>query len=82
MANIGSEVERAILWRKKNKEYTDKSIELLEFIIKDLKNKKKFKELLKLREVFIDYFYFDNHFKSLDELWHKYFLSLYVCCKD
>lgn len=77
MANIGSEVERAILWRDKNKEYSlkaiERALELIEFTIKDPKNKKKLREILRLKEVLIDYFYFDNKFKSSDELWRKYF---------
>lgn len=77
MANIGSEVERAISWRDKNKEYfikaVERALELIELTIKDPKNKKRLREILRLREVLIDYFYFDNKFKSSDELWRKYF---------
>jgi len=77
MANIGSEVERAILWRDKKKKYSfmaiERALELLDLTIKDFKNRKKLKELLRLREVLVDYFYSDNKFKSSDELWRKYF---------
>jgi len=81
MANIGSEVERAILWRNKNKEYSIKSIEraleLLDLTIADDKNKSIFrlKELVRLREVLVDYFYFDNQFSSSDKSWRNYFYA-------
>ena len=67
MANIGSEVERTILWKNKNNfEYSikaiEKGLELLDLTINDLKNRKRLKELTRLREVLVDYFYFDNQF--------------------
>ncbi len=77
MANIGSEVERTILWRSKNSEYSVKAIEraleLIELTIADAKNMARLKELSRLREVLIDYFYSDNNFSSSDSLWRNYF---------
>ena len=79
MANIGSEVERAILWRNKNSEYSIKSIgralELLNLTISDLKNLSHLKELTRLYEALVDYFYYDNKFCSSDELWQNYFYA-------
>ena len=51
MANIGSEVERTIQWKKKNNEdYSrrafERTLELLDLTIADPKNKKRLKELL------------------------------------
>ena len=78
-ANIGSEVERTILWREKNREYSQKAferaLELLDLTISDHKNKTRLKELVRLREVLADYFFFDNEYKSTDELWRKYFFA-------
>lgn len=78
MANIGSEVERAINWKEKNNsEYSrlasDRAIELLDLTIDDSKNKKRLRELFRLREVLIDYFFADNLFLSSPALWHNYF---------
>ena len=77
MANIGSEVERAILWRNKNSEYSIKAIEraleLIELTIADAKNMARLKELTRLHEVLIDNFYGDNNFSSSDKLWRNYF---------
>ncbi|PIQ92872.1 MAG: hypothetical protein COV69_00950 [Parcubacteria group bacterium CG11_big_fil_rev_8_21_14_0_20_39_14] len=78
MANIGSEVERAIGWREKgNLEYSqaacDRVLELLDLTIDDAKNQRRLRELLRLREVLADYFYSSNFFSSSDVLWEKYF---------
>jgi hypothetical protein len=81
MANVGSEVIRAINWREKNKEYSqgfiDKALELLDMTISDKKNqtKNRLREILRLREVLVDYFYFDNIYKSNDSSWNNYFLA-------
>lgn len=77
MGNIGAEVRRAIHWHKKNKnlsrEAFERTLELLDLTIDDAKNKKKLKELLRLREVLADYFYSDNIYNSSDKIWNDYF---------
>ncbi|MBI4972291.1 MAG: hypothetical protein HZA27_01145 [Candidatus Omnitrophica bacterium] len=77
MANIGSEVERAIVWREKNEDYAKKAfvrqLELLDLTIADPKNCLRLKELTRLREVLVDYFAFDNQYRSSHKLWRSYF---------
>jgi hypothetical protein len=79
MANIGSEVKRAIVWKSKNRDYSIKAIEraleLVDLTIADNKNKTRLKELTRLRETLVDYFYFDNDYFSSDKLWEKYFFA-------
>lgn len=81
MANVGSEVIRAINWKEKNKEYSrmaiDRALELLDLTIQDKKNQQKYRlnELLRLREFLADYFYFDNTYKSTDANFNNYFLA-------
>ncbi|MCM8831852.1 MAG: hypothetical protein NC918_06650 [Candidatus Omnitrophica bacterium] len=80
MANIGSEVGRAINWKNKcESEYSKKAIEraleLLCLTIQDPKNRSHLKELTRLKEFLIDYFYFDNTYNFCDEFWHKYFYA-------
>lgn len=79
MANVGSEVERTIIWKEKNSEYSTKSIEraleLLDLTIADIKNRTRLKELTRLRETLVDYFYFDNIYSSSDKLWKNYFFA-------
>lgn len=78
MANVGSEVERTILWRKKGNDlYSQKAftraLELLDLTIADSKNKGKIRELTRTREALVDYFFGENQFSSSDKLWHNYF---------
>ncbi|MBI4226126.1 hypothetical protein HY612_03360 [Candidatus Roizmanbacteria bacterium] len=77
MANIGAEVGRAISWRKKGKTEISKSafyraLELIDFSIDDPKNKNSLKEILRLRELLVDYFIGDNIYHSADKQWEKY----------
>lgn len=87
MANIGSEVGRAILHKNKgNKENMFKTVErvleLLYLTIEDEKNKIHLKELTRLREFLIDYFCFDNGYDSSDKFWQRYFyLFFYAVAK-
>ncbi len=79
MANIGSEIFKTIKWRKKNPQYSkmafERALELLELTIEDKKNHSqgKLKELLRTKELLIDYFCFDNTYKTNDKIWQKYF---------
>ena len=78
MANIGSEVERAIKWKNKNKLERSqlaffRSLELMDFTIADKNNIHRLGELCRTREVLVDYFFADNQYKSTDILWQKYF---------
>ncbi len=78
MANIGSEVSRALNWRKKNNDvYCQKavyrSLELVDLTLASIKGFPRYKELARLREAIVDYFYGANEFSSTEILWRKYF---------
>lgn len=77
MANIGSEVERAIKWRGKNADLSrsafERGLELLWLTKGDPRNSQRLRELTRLYEVMVDYFHCENQYRSSDELWHKYF---------
>jgi hypothetical protein len=78
MANIGAEVGRTINWREKNNDKYSRlaffrALELLDLTIADQKNIRRLKELIRLREVLADYFYFDNIYQSSDQKWQTYF---------
>jgi hypothetical protein len=81
MANIGCDVDRAIRWRNKGElEYSnaafERALELLDFTMADSKNRgPRLKEICRVREVFIDYFMYDNQYKMTDEFWHNYFFD-------
>ncbi len=78
MANVGSEVERSIKWKNKNKQDRSRlaffrALELMDFTIADKDNINRLGELCRTREVLVDYFFADNQYKSTDILWQKYF---------
>ncbi len=79
MANVGAEIGRTINWRGKNKKESqaafERGLELLDLIIEDPKNKKRLKELLRVRETLVDYFCFDNIYGSSDENINNYFYA-------
>ena len=79
MANIGSEVERAIKWRENNNNYSraafERALELIDLTIEDKKNRQRLKELVRLREVLADYFEYKNIYNSSDGKWRSYFLA-------
>lgn len=80
MANIGSEVERAIKWHNKNNfDYSKKAfyraLELIDLSLESSENftESQLFELTRIREVLVDYFAGDNIYKSSDKLWKNYF---------
>jgi len=80
MANIGSEVERALNWKARNNaDYSRRAFErALELVDLSLAAAKKFphlKELARLREALVDYFEGNNEFVSNEQSWKGYFLS-------
>jgi len=80
MANVGSEVERTISWKKrKNDEYSalafERAIELLDLTIWTRRESAKLRELLRVRELLADHFAFENQYCSKDEDWQKYFYA-------
>jgi len=80
MANIGSEVERALNWRAKhNDAYStqafERALELTDLTLESVSEFSRLKEIARLREAMVDYFFGTNLFKSTDDLWRKYFLA-------
>ena len=78
MANIGSEVERTIRWKEKGRTEVgmralERALELLDMTVDDPKNRNRLKELLRVREVLADHFFFDNEYASTDLSWQRYF---------
>lgn len=78
MANIGSEVERSLNWRQKdNADYAQKaferSLELIDLTLENNANPTHLKEIARMREALVDYFFGTNQFISTEALWRKYF---------
>ena len=86
MANIGSEVERALTWRaKKNEVYCQKAferaLELIDLTSASVTNLARRKELTLVREAIADYFFGTNQSKSTEALWRKYFSPFYYAVR-
>jgi len=78
MANIGSEVVRALNWQKKGKkDFSQKAViralELLDLSLDSIKTFSRIKEIARLREAVVDYFYGPNQFSSSETSWLNYF---------
>ena len=89
MANIGSEVGRALKWQNKDNENcrlaAERALELLDLTLEDPKNNtsSRRKELWRLREVMADSLFFDNAYGSTDQSWHNYFNAFaYAASKE
>jgi hypothetical protein len=80
LANIGSEVERAIRWRQKgNAQYSrlafDRALELLDLSLHASIHFPTLKELARVRSALVDDFAGDNTFHSTDTAWQRYFAA-------
>ena len=78
MANIGSEVERALNWQAKhNADYSrkayERALELVDLTLDGAISATRLKELARVREAIVDYFSGSNQFVSTESLWRKYF---------
>jgi hypothetical protein len=87
MANVGSEVERAISWRERgdaalSTRALERALELMELTIADTRNRKRLKELTRVREALLDYFYADNQYGSSDKLWRGYFYAFAYAARN
>jgi hypothetical protein len=78
LANVGSEVERALNWDAKgHAEYSDRALErgleLLGLTVTDPRHRHRLKELTRVREALLDYFWGENEFGSDETTWRRYF---------
>ncbi len=85
MANIGSEVSRAINWKGKDSETMRmavyRALELLALSIEDKKNTRGLKEILRVQECIADYFLGENTYHFTDKWWQKYFLEYAISAR-
>ena len=80
MANVGSEVERALNWKAKNNlersaKAFDRALELLDMTLDCPRNRPRLKEIARAREVCVDFFCGENEFVSSANSLRKYFLQ-------
>ena len=87
MANIGSEVYRAINWRNRGEEKDSemafiRSLELFDLTKESKLTYPQFKELLRMREIWVDYYKYDNVYKSTEEFFINYFMYITIAFKN
>lgn len=78
MANIGSEVSRALQWQKKgDTEYSrravERALELFDLTLADPRWEKRLQEITRAREVVCDYFFGENKYRATAAWLDKYF---------
>src|SRR5271170_6568926 len=79
LANIGSDIERTIFWKKKgeleeSRRAFERALELLDLTKVDPKNRgARLKEICRTREALVDHFVYDNEYGTTDEIWQQYF---------
>ena len=78
MANIGSEVSRALNWQEKgNVSHSlfayERALELLGLTIDDPRNLARARELTRLHEALVDFFQGTNEFGSSKDILRRYF---------
>jgi hypothetical protein len=87
LANVGSEVSRALNWRaKENADYSmrafERALELLDLTIACPAHRRRLKEIVRMREVIADFFVGDNKYGSTSELLNKQFLAYAVAARN
>lgn len=85
LANVGSEVERALKWQeKRNPDYAnmafERALELLDYTTEKMNNFHRLRELRRLRETLVDYFAGDNIYGSSPRLFRNYFYGFNYKC--
>ena len=78
LANVGAEIGRAISWRRKGKEdiarnAADRALELFDLTLAVTQSFNRLKEIARLREVWVDFFYFENSYQSTAQQWERSF---------
>ena len=88
LANIGSEVFRAISWKEKNNsEYARlanyRMLELIDLLLENLNLPAQLKEVARVRELWLDFFMGENIYQQTAKQWNDYFHAFtYVVQKD
>lgn len=78
MANIGSEIQRAIRWKEKGKKdrehrSAERVLELLDLTISEVQRESSRRELAQLRDVMTAFFYDESNNETLGEQINRYF---------
>lgn len=79
MANVGSEIGRAVAWRSGDADTSRaafyRALELLDLTIQNTRGFCRLRELTRIRELLADHFAFNNEYATTDEYWDAFFGS-------
>jgi hypothetical protein len=86
LANIGSEVERTISWKKKgNKDYSRmafyRALELIDITLTCPITPGGLREIARVREGLVDWFMGENIYKSTNSVWQNYFMNFTIAAR-
>ena len=78
LSHIGGEVSRALNWRAKHNEAyclsaAERALELTDLTLAHARGFSKLKELARMRECLVDYFFGINEYGQSDQAWRRYF---------
>lgn len=87
MANIGSEIIRALKWKNmEHREYADvanrRALELFDLTLATAKHYSVLKEIARCRELWLDYFVEKNQYHQTADQWEKYFLAFNYAARN
>ena len=80
LANIGSEVFRAMQWKHKNNlpyahDANLRALELFDLTLSSTQKLSELKEIARARELWLDFFVGDNQYKQTEQQWKNYFYA-------
>lgn len=86
MSNIGSEVYRAISWKEKNIQYSEmaffRSLELFDLTKQSSLTPPQYRELTRMRELWVDFYSYNNVYSSTADSINNYFRYLTIAYKN
>ena len=87
MANVGSEIERALKWNgSKRQEYAhfahERALELFDLTLSSTHQFSILKEVARARELWLDFFVGENQYKQTARQWHNYFFSFTYAARN
>jgi len=86
MANIGSEVERALKWQTKNSDFARqanyRALELFDLTLADSYHAAAKKEIARAREAWLDFFIGPNQYHQTAEQWQRYFQPFAIAARN
>ena len=86
LGHIGSEVERALNWKKKNNpDYCmrafERALDLFDLTLSCPRNRGRLREIARAREILVDFFYGVNQYQTSGEFLSRYFLYFAIAAR-